>query len=81
MLSSRRHRVSEALITTEFSLFVGIPALGTHHYLRGKVEWLLHEGLPLELLNAGPYLWSVGVTGAEALGMVFPEILTAADGS
>jgi hypothetical protein len=60
---------------------VGIPALGTHHYLREKVERLLHEGLTLELLNAGPYLWSVGATGAEALGMVFPEILTAADGS
>jgi biopolymer transport protein ExbB len=35
--------VSEALITTEFGLFVGIPALGAYHYLRGKVDRLLHE--------------------------------------
>jgi biopolymer transport protein ExbB len=50
--------VSEALITTEFGLFVGIPALGAYHYLRGKVDRLLHEmeGLTLELLNAGPFL-------------------------
>jgi biopolymer transport protein ExbB len=46
--------VSEALITTEFGLFVGIPALGAYHYLRGKVERLVHEmeGITLELLGA-----------------------------
>jgi biopolymer transport protein ExbB len=48
--------VSEALITTEFGLFVGIPALGAYHYLRGKVERLVHEleGITLELLSAIP---------------------------
>jgi biopolymer transport protein ExbB len=48
--------VSEALITTEFGLFVGIPALGAYHYLRGKVERLMHEmeGITLELLSAMP---------------------------
>ncbi|HXH13360.1 MAG TPA: MotA/TolQ/ExbB proton channel family protein [Alphaproteobacteria bacterium] len=45
--------VSEALITTEFGLFVGIPALGAYHYLRGKVERLVHEmeGIILDLLS------------------------------
>jgi biopolymer transport protein ExbB len=45
--------VSEALITTEFGLFVGIPALGAYHYLRGKVERLVHEmeGITLDLLS------------------------------
>ena len=38
------------------------------------------EGLMLALLNAGPFLWSVGATGAEDLGVAFPDILTAADG-
>jgi biopolymer transport protein ExbB len=46
--------VSEALITTEFGLFVGIPALGAYHYLRGKVDRLVHEmeGITLGLLSA-----------------------------
>jgi biopolymer transport protein ExbB len=46
--------VSEALITTEFGLFVGIPALGAYHYLRGKVDRLLHEmeAITIELLSA-----------------------------
>jgi biopolymer transport protein ExbB len=46
--------VSEALITTEFGLFVGIPALGAYHYLRGKVDRLVHEmeAITLELLSA-----------------------------
>jgi biopolymer transport protein ExbB len=46
--------VSEALITTEFGLFVGIPALGAYHYLRGKVDRLLHEmeAITIELLGA-----------------------------
>jgi biopolymer transport protein ExbB len=45
--------VSEALITTEFGLFVGIPALSAYHYLRGKVERLLHEmeAITIELLS------------------------------
>jgi biopolymer transport protein ExbB len=45
--------VSEALITTEFGLFVGIPALGAYHYLRGKVDRLLHEmeAITIELLS------------------------------
>lgn len=48
--------VSEALITTEFGLFVGIPALGAYHYLRGKVDRLLHEmeAITIELLSAPP---------------------------
>jgi biopolymer transport protein ExbB len=46
--------VSEALITTEFGLFVGIPALGAYHYLRGKVDRLLHEmeAITIELLSS-----------------------------
>jgi biopolymer transport protein ExbB len=46
--------VSEALITTEFGLFVGIPALGAYHYLRGKVERLLHEmeAITIDLLSS-----------------------------
>jgi biopolymer transport protein ExbB len=46
--------VSEALITTEFGLFVGIPALGAYHYLRGKVDRLVHEmeAITIELLSA-----------------------------
>jgi biopolymer transport protein ExbB len=49
--------VSEALITTEFGLFVGIPALGAYHYLRGKVERLLHEmeAVTLELLSPAAF--------------------------
>jgi biopolymer transport protein ExbB len=48
--------VSEALITTEFGLFVGIPALGAYHYLRGRVERLMHEmeGIILDLLSTMP---------------------------
>lgn len=50
--------VSEALITTEFGLFVGIPALGAYHYLRGKVESLVYEmeAIALEWVNAMPSL-------------------------
>jgi biopolymer transport protein ExbB len=50
--------VSEALITTEFGLFVGIPALGAYHYLRGKVDRLLHEmeAITIELLSAPPFI-------------------------
>jgi biopolymer transport protein ExbB len=46
--------VSEALITTEFGLFVGIPALGAYHYLRGKVDRLLHEmeTITIDLLSS-----------------------------
>ena len=46
--------VSEALITTEFGLFVGIPALGAYHYLRGKIDRLVHEmeAITIELLSA-----------------------------
>jgi len=49
--------VSEALITTEFGLFVGIPALGAYHYLRGKVDRLVHamEAIALELVSALPF--------------------------
>lgn len=32
-----------ALITTEFGLFVGIPALGAYHYLRGKLDSLVPQ--------------------------------------
>ena len=50
--------VSEALITTEFGLFVGIPALGAYHYLRGKVERLLHEmeAITLDLLSSAAFI-------------------------
>ncbi|MGH8070754.1 MAG: MotA/TolQ/ExbB proton channel family protein [Candidatus Entotheonellia bacterium] len=50
--------VSEALITTEFGLFVGIPALGVYHYLRGKVDRLLHEmeAITIELLSATTFV-------------------------
>jgi len=50
--------VSEALITTEFGLFVGIPALGAYHYLRGKVDRLLHEmeAITIELLSASAFI-------------------------
>jgi biopolymer transport protein ExbB len=50
--------VSEALITTEFGLFVGIPALGAYHYLRGKVDRLLHEmeAITIELLSAAAFV-------------------------
>lgn len=46
--------VSEALITTEFGLFVGIPALAAYHYLRGKVDRLLHEmeAITIDLLSS-----------------------------
>src|SRR5918992_2901093 len=46
--------VSEALITSEFGLFVGIPALGAYHYLRGKVDRLLHEmeAVTIDLLSS-----------------------------
>ena len=57
--------VSEALITTEFGLFVGIPALGAYHYLRAKVDRLLHEmeGITIELLNAPGFGARVGDEG------------------
>jgi biopolymer transport protein ExbB len=57
--------VSEALITTEFGLFVGIPALGAYHYLRAKVDRLLHEmeGITIELLNAAGFGARVGDEG------------------
>jgi biopolymer transport protein ExbB len=50
--------VSEALITTEFGLFVGIPALGAYHYLRGKVDRLLHEmeAVTIELLSSTTFV-------------------------
>jgi biopolymer transport protein ExbB len=50
--------VSEALITTEFGLFVGIPALGAYHYLRGKVDRLLHEmeAITIELLSTPVFI-------------------------
>ncbi len=50
--------VSEALITTEFGLFVGIPALGAYHYLRGKVDRLLHEmeAITIEMLSAPAFI-------------------------
>jgi biopolymer transport protein ExbB len=50
--------VSEALITTEFGLFVGIPAFGAYHYLRGKVDRLLHEmeAITIELLGATAFV-------------------------
>lgn len=50
--------VSEALITTEFGLFVGIPALGAYHYLRGKVDRLVYEmeSMAMELVSALPSL-------------------------
>lgn len=45
---------SEALITTEFGLFVGIPALDAYDDFRGKVDRLLHEmeAITIELLSA-----------------------------
>ena len=57
--------VSEALITTEFGLFVGIPALGAYHYLRGKVDRLLHEmeAITLELLSTTPFVGQEDATG------------------
>jgi biopolymer transport protein ExbB len=50
--------VSEALITTEFGLFVGIPAFGAYHYLRGKVDRLLHEmeAVTIELLSSTAFV-------------------------
>jgi biopolymer transport protein ExbB len=50
--------VSEALITTEFGLFIGIPALGAYHYLRGKVDRLLHEmeAITMELTSATTFV-------------------------
>ncbi len=49
--------VSEALITTEFGLFIGIPALGAYHYLRGKVDRLLHEmeTITIDLLSSSAF--------------------------
>jgi biopolymer transport protein ExbB len=57
--------VSEALITTEFGLFVGIPALGAYHYLRGKVDRLLHEmeAITIELLSATAFVSEGGDEG------------------
>jgi biopolymer transport protein ExbB len=57
--------VSEALITTEFGLFVGIPALGAYHYLRAKVDRLLHEmeAVTIELLNATTFVGWIGDEG------------------
>jgi biopolymer transport protein ExbB len=57
--------VSEALITTEFGLFVGIPALGAYHYLRGKVDRLLHEmeAITIELLSATAFVGRGGDEG------------------
>jgi biopolymer transport protein ExbB len=50
--------VSEALITTEFGLFIGIPALGAYHYLRGKVDRLLHEmeAITIDLLSTTAFI-------------------------
>ena len=64
--------VSEALITTEFGLFVGIPALGAYHYLRGKVDRLLHEmeAITMELMS-GTTL--VGRAGDEGDAYEVPE--------
>jgi biopolymer transport protein ExbB len=57
--------VSEALITTEFGLFVGIPALGAYHYLRAKVDRLLHEmeAVTIELLNGRGFVGWIGDEG------------------
>jgi biopolymer transport protein ExbB len=57
--------VSEALITTEFGLFVGIPALGAYHYLRGKVDRLLHEmeAITIELLSMPAFMGREGGEG------------------
>jgi biopolymer transport protein ExbB len=57
--------VSEALITTEFGLFVGIPALGTYHYLRAKVDRLLHEmeAITIELLSLPAFIGREGGEG------------------
>jgi biopolymer transport protein ExbB len=57
--------VSEALITTEFGLFVGIPALGAYHYLRGKVDRVLHdmEAITIELLSSTTFGGRGGVEG------------------
>jgi biopolymer transport protein ExbB len=57
--------VSEALITTEFGLFVGIPALGAYHYLRGKVDRLLHEmeAITIEMLSAPAFIGREGGEG------------------
>jgi biopolymer transport protein ExbB len=57
--------VSEALITTEFGLFIGIPALGAYHYLRGKVDRLLHEmeAITIELLSATVFVRQGGDEG------------------
>jgi biopolymer transport protein ExbB len=57
--------VSEALITTEFGLFVGIPALGAYHYLRAKVDRLLHEmeAVTIELLNGRGFVGWIGEEG------------------
>jgi biopolymer transport protein ExbB len=57
--------VSEALITTEFGLFVGIPALGAYHYLRGKVDRMLHdmEAITIELLSSTTFVGQGGVEG------------------
>jgi biopolymer transport protein ExbB len=57
--------VSEALITTEFGLFVGIPTLGAYHYLRGKVDRLLHEmeAITIELLSTTAFIGQGGGEG------------------
>jgi biopolymer transport protein ExbB len=57
--------VSEALITTEFGLFVGIPALGAYHHLRGKVDRLLHEmeAITIELLSAPAFMGGKAARG------------------
>lgn len=57
--------VSEALITTEFGLFVGIPALAAYHYLRGKVDRLLHEmeAITIELLSMPSFMGREGGEG------------------
>jgi biopolymer transport protein ExbB len=64
--------VSEALITTEFGLFVGIPALGAYHYLRGKVDRLLHEmeAITIDLFSATGF---AGRGGDEGEAYEIPE--------
>ncbi len=44
--------IAEALITTAAGLIVGIPALATYHFLRGRVDRLVYEmeEIALELL-------------------------------
>jgi biopolymer transport protein ExbB len=64
--------VSEALITTEFGLFVGIPALGAYHLLRAKVDRLLHEmeAITIELMSATTF---AGRGGDEGNAHEIPE--------